>query len=318
MRWRALLLIAAVSVSQGDILHLRDGSRHYGRLVERGDERIRFRIVLADGVSSIVRDFDAAVVDRIEPTGRIDAPPSAGEVDRSATQPRPDVEQMLREAFELIDDGEPAAALRATQRAVRHASDEEIDQLDAQCRAARAVSLAELMATLRIELAADGDDDEFRLTYATELERDALGRLLEARQSRRLESRRDGRPVREWAEHPELYEELGAEARELAADASRAAALITARLDFDPRLTKDRAARVELLGQRRKLVRLAGHVMSMRGFTAPRASDPQRPDPAAEAAARLARGERPTTQPARIPQPERDAPPVPTTAPAQP
>jgi hypothetical protein len=270
MRYALLLLILCwPSSSSADILHLRDGSRHYGEVVREDAAGVRFRVTSAGG-ASVVRDFPADVIARVERSGRCDVPPS----DLPATT-RPVVDaqadrrpQMLREAFELLDDRELAAALRAMQRAVRDAGEATLAELDAQCREARGVPLGQLLAQTRLYLASRiGHGRGFYLKGVTKFERPALVRSLAQHVDTLLQRERGGRRMTEWAARPAEYTEVLPDARCLVADASRAAALITARLRLDVTLKQDRAAMARWTGLRGELVRLANAIVSLPGYT---------------------------------------------------
>lgn len=270
MRLFALTLaMASLPLVQADILHLRDGSRQHGELILQNDQVVMFRVYLADGVSSMVRTYRADEVAQIERTGRRDLQPDAG-VDQGTAleQPAEDHLQMLREGFELIDDGDLKSALRAVQRAVRRVPEEARTSLEAYCRQTRGVALDQLLARLRICVAAEvGHDGAFRLTHATQYERQALGQVLESYQVWLLARVHDGRSVGDWAAARDEYADLRPGARGLVADARRAAAVLGARLRFDPRLQEEREPRREARLLRSELTRLAAHVLSLRGYT---------------------------------------------------
>jgi len=201
-------------------------------------------------------------------TRRVDAP-VPGSVPVTATEDArtSDRGQMLREAFELLGDGDLAAGLRAMQRSVADASVAVLGDLDAQCRAARGIPLDALLAKTRIYLASRvGHGRGFRLNSATKYERAALGRML-ARQAETLLGREhDGRTVAEWASQLNEYGALKPDARLLVADAARAGALLAARLRFDPALKEKRAETVRLTRLRADLMHLAGWVASLPGY----------------------------------------------------
>jgi len=290
------IILASAAALQADILHLRDGSRHYGELISQNKGEIVFRVELGDGSATVLRCFTAEQVVRVERTDRHPMRPVPRD-DQAALDGRDeDYEQMLREGFELIDDDDPRAALRALQRAVLRAPEDVLPQLDRQCREARGTSLAELLARVRVHVAGLAQDGRsFVLRYATPYERAALSDVLARRQKDRLERRYLGRTVAEWAGDPSQYTELDAHARELVADASRAAALIRARLRFDERLKQQRKERVRLLRLRRDLTRLAAKVLALPGYTAPR--DDAMAGPAQRVADELAEQMHATSQP---------------------
>ncbi len=270
----AMLLLSAVTASPGDILHLRDGSRHYGDVISQNDDTIVFRVVSGDGSASVVRTFAADGVARVERTGRVQAPPTPPPAAPIATAVAEDCEQMLREAFELLDDHDERAALRALQRAVLRAPQAALADLDRQCRQARGLPLDVLLAETRVYVAGLAKrGPAFRLTYATPYELDALGRVLTRQAQERLRRRHDGRSVAEWVSNRSEYTELRPGARALVADASRAAALIATRLRHDPALKDAREERVRLLHLQADLSRLAAQVSAIPGFTAPTEAD---------------------------------------------
>lgn len=283
MRQNAFAIILALAATvQADILHLRDGSRYPGELVAQDDRQVLFRVTLPDGASSVVRSFPVALVARVERT-------AAGRAAAAAVRPDPDAgadedecAQMVREALELLDDGDLAACLRALQRAVVRAPPELLPSLDALCRADRGLALDELLATARLQAAHRAEDGRaLRLTYATQYERAALGRLLARYQAWLLAGRFSGRTLAEWAAARHEYTELHADARQMVADAGRAAAVIAARLRLDPALHGDRVTRQELVDRHAELARLAAHVLALPGYTASDAGDPAAPAPAA-------------------------------------
>jgi phage gp36-like protein len=203
---------------------------------------------------------------------------------------------MLREAFELIDDGEPAAAVRALQRIVNRASPARLEQLSAQSLAAREQPLDELIARTRLKEALHGRHGRlFQMKVVTRYESAALGRLLERRQKELLEKRYAGRTIAQWAADRDAYERLRPDAPRMTNDARLAAAVIGARLRWEPRLTKDRAARRDLAVFRVELTRFIAHVINIPGYTSLGVVDDPN-DPAAREARRLATS-RPASQP---------------------
>lgn len=68
MRAIVCLTVFPTSLSvQAHILHLRDGSRHYGTLIKPTKNEVVFRIALADGASAL-RRFPASQVKHVECT----------------------------------------------------------------------------------------------------------------------------------------------------------------------------------------------------------------------------------------------------------
>ncbi len=269
MRTRVLaVILIGSSIVQADILHLRDGSRHYGELVSQDSRQIVFRVVQADGTASLVRTFAAATVARVERTGRCDRPPvDARPASAPSSRVAVDYEQVLREAFELLGDGDLSAALKALQMAAQEASPETLARLSAQCRRERGVPLDELLATLRVQLAARvGRGRGFKLEAATPYERAALARVLQRQADELLARTHQERTVADWAAQRTEYRELQPDARRLVADAARAAALISARLRFDPALQKRSAENVRLAQLHQQLTDLASRVMALSGY----------------------------------------------------
>jgi hypothetical protein len=288
------VLASAGPASRADILYLRDGSRHYGELIAQDRERVRFRVILPDGLSSIVQVFPAEQVQRVQPTGKPQAEPSPPRPEQAATAPTEDCEQMLREAFELLDDHRLDAALRALQTVVLAAPREELPAFDEQCRAARGAALDELLAGTR--LARAGAGRVFQLRYATPYERPALGRLLVAEQDARLAQSHAGRTVAEWAADPNELDEWQPEFIGLVADLTRSAALISTRLRLDPTIRDDRPERVRLFHLRQALVRQAGQIMARPEYIARRDTDAN--DPAEAERRRLVQHPQATSGPA--------------------
>ena len=305
-RLAPVILAISTFVAQADILHLRDGSRHYGTLISQDERQVVFRIRLEDGASSVVKRFPAAVVQRVERGGPMPAPAPTVK-SSSGARPSEDFEQMLREAFELLDDGDLAAALRALQRTVVRSPKDRRPQLDKQCRAARGVPLADLLADVRIRDALDRNG--FRVKFATPYERPALGRLLEARVDRLLAKEYHGRSIADWSGQPDAYKTLRADARQMVSDARHAAGMLGVRVRFDPRLEQDWDERQRLIRLRSALARFVAHVTALPGYTDPPEGDDVN-NPAAAVARRLARGQQPATQPAESEQDSPDSTPA--------
>ncbi len=298
------IILASPAVLAADILHLRDGSRHYGQLISRDERVVVFRVFSRDGQAAIVREFDARLVASVQrsPSGGCglasqpaDRPAQRPRVHGRGAWPEPDetgltsgerAEQMLREGFELADDQDWPAALRAVQRAVLEVDAADLAALELLCTRVRGVALPDFLAELRIRVASTAEDGRaFRLRWATPYEREALGRRLRELETELLASRSDGRALREWVAESERYTQILPESRRLAADAARAAAVIDARLRLDPWLIDrgERAARSELHD---RLAALASRIMGLPGFSARAVEDAG--DPAAVAAQKLA------------------------------
>ncbi len=301
MRSIVCLLVLFTSLGvQGDILHLRDGSRHYGTLIQQTKNEIVFRIVLADGASA-VRRFPASLVKRVERTTAQRPEPVPAEGDQPPREAvGVDFEQMLREAYELVDDGDLPAALRAFQRIVSHAPADVLQQLDRHARAARGRALDDFLAETRIRAALDGRRGRlFDFKLATRFEADALGKRLEQLQARLLSTAYRGRTIETWAHQGDEYTELWPDARRMIGDTRLAAAVLGARLRFDPRLKEDRGERRRLVTLRADLARFTAKVSAMPGFTALGADDSDEDDPTLREARRLAAEQAAASQPAQ-------------------
>jgi hypothetical protein len=298
----------------GDILHLRDGSRYYGTLLRQNENEIEFRIVLAEG-ASVVRRFPISRVKCVEHGAGERPGPVSLESDQLPQDLNDlDFEQMLREAYELVDDGDLPAALRALQRIVMHAPNEVLEQLDRHARAARGRPLDEFLAETRIRAAleprasthaAPRSSRLFDLKFATRFEAGALGRRLEQLHARLLSTAYQGRTIETWARRREEYTELRPDARRMVADARRAAAVLGVRLRFDPRLKNDRRERRRLAILRADLARFAAKVSAMPGFTSLGVDAGDEDDPTLRAAQRLAAEQAAASQPAAS-QPARE------------
>lgn len=281
MRSLALLMVLCATFTpvQADILHLRDGTRYQGELISQDDHEVVFRVLLGDGVSGVVRRFPAETVARISTEPLPPPPRDESDLDTTAL---PDwaYEQMVREAFELLDDGDPAAALRALQRAVRQVPKAELPQLETLCRTTRGLPLDELLARTRVLVAAEERDGQaFRIRFVTPYEQAAFGRLLTGYQMWLLNRTHAERTLTAWLAAPALDEITGLAARQLAADAGRTAAVCGARLSFDPGVRNDRNLRKALYDQRKELARLVSRLQSQPGFTASDSSSTTNTEP---------------------------------------
>jgi hypothetical protein len=339
------MVVSSAFAASADILYLRDGSRHNGKLISRTPEQVVFRILLPDGRSGITRTFPAAAVDRIEELDLEPEPADPGEESPEPMSPHATVEEylgLLNEAFTKLDLEQSAAALRLLQRAVHGAPQGVIDALEHETRAKRDIALDELLAQTRIDVALTADRGRtFKLGYATTYEARALGRLLEVRTNRLLTRSYDGKTIEAWAGDPRSYDRLTADARRIVEDARLAAALLGARLRFDPRLRGDGSERARLSRLRSDLTRLAAQISAMHGYTAPAleglpreappAADPREPAVPLIPGAAQPPTRRPTTRPTRPEAPPSDEsgdepgaptlsdrPPKPATPPARP
>ncbi len=272
-RFLVTLILACPAAIHADILYLRDGTRHTGDLVSRTDQHVVFRIQVPGTTSGVLRTFPAALVARVELTAATPAP-TVVEDDASAdageARSTADLLQIVREGFELLDDEDWLAALRALQRAVLAARPPQLAELEQLALQARGTALDDLLAQTRLRVAAQADGGRtFRLSYVTAYERAALGRRLAAEQAALLESAFDGRPLAAWLTHAEEYAEVRPDARRLVAAAGRCAAMIKARLRHDPALAGERDERRRLTELHDALTRLAARVLALRGYTAP-------------------------------------------------
>lgn len=208
-----------------------------------------------------------------------DDPPHDSSSDEVAPTERH--EQVLREGFELLDDGELAAAVRAFQRVAVRADAETLQKLSRLTRELRGEPLDELLAETRMRVALSlSRGRTFDLRYATPYEGAALGRRLEMLADDCLHSKFDGRTLLAWARDPAKYEKLRIDTAELEFKARLAAGVIAARLKHDPRLKKVRPAvrnggdeggalsRDELVRLRDDLARLGAQIRALPGFTA--------------------------------------------------
>lgn len=316
LRWIfAFVAVGLACAAQADILHLRDGTRYQGQFVRQTASELEFRIHLGHGRSTAVRRFPLDRVKSIEkaPLSSEPAPQPPPTADRTPPADTGDVAQMLREAFELLNDGDHPAALRAMQKAVTSAGPESLAELERQTRAERGRSLPELMAATRITLAASARTQHgLEIRGATAYETPALGVMLEGLQSDALRAQIAGRGLAAWAAAPTLYAELTPDARVLVERTRRAAAIVAARLRIDPRVRSASPARAALVKLRDDLTALASHVSTLEGFTALSAETAPDDDPtliearrltelaaeAAAAASRPADADAATSQPA--------------------
>ncbi|MFO0839718.1 MAG: hypothetical protein U1D55_14480 [Phycisphaerae bacterium] len=297
----ALLLIAASPI-QADILRLRDGSRHHGQIVARDDRVVLFRERSADG-GLAVRRFAVEEVVGLERTETLEPEPQAETPAERATDA--DFPQMLREAFELLNDGESPSAMRVLQRVVERVDPTTLPELDALTVKSRGMPLAELMAHTRMSLAlVDEDRGKLRIPYVTQYEAEALGRRLEERRQILIETTYAGRTLDAWCVDPQAFEKLHPSAAPLVRDARLAAAIIGARLKHDPRLERDAPQRRKLYDQQAALMRLSAHVAALPGFTRLSARE-DADDPAAREAERLRAVERD-----RLEREQRETPPA--------
>lgn len=271
-RSACLIILALAGFVRADILHLQDGSRHYGTLISQTENGVTFRITLDDGRSTFVKTFSAAAVKRVERTA-LSTPPLAP---RAASQPAETaadageseaLESLLREAFQKIDGGDLAAAVRLLQQTVNRAKVAELLRLDQKTQEARGLGLAELLADTRLRHALARGKGKFKLSVVTPFEAAAMSRLLVERHKILADKRYGERTLTEWATERAAYETLRPDARLMVADTRLAAALLNARLRFDPQLKNNREERQRLTRFYDDLVRFAAQVAAMPGFT---------------------------------------------------
>lgn len=280
-----LILVASAGVTvKADVLYLRDGTRYTGELVSQSEASVVFRVSTGADGATMVRSFPRDQVRAVERRPRDDDSPAAsGDIRRyEIPEPSPQgVEPQLQAILALLDRREFDRALRTLQDLVVGSEDETRAAADTELRSERRCGLAELLARLRFATAIDGPPQRlFEMRFATNYERAALGLILADAQSLLLTESFRGRSVLEWAEAPEEYAKLTLESRELANAARLASAMIGARLQFDPALTRQREERLPLIGIREKLERLIGHVTKMKGYTTIPATDMRgRPTP---------------------------------------
>lgn len=302
MRWPPLmLLLFAALVSRADILHMRDGSRHYGSVVAEDATEIVFRVSLSDGRSQAVRRFPRALVERLERSTatRPVAESAAADTPQVAIDPPSHSSRGLLEvAFRQLDSGEYKEALKGLALAVRQADEPQRAELERLCRAARDESLPDLIARLRLETGlTPGRTRLLRITHVSSYEAAALGRLLERRAAELLQQAYAGRSIENWATGIERYTRLQPDARAMVEDARLAAAMIGIRLRYDPRVKDDRSTRSSLARLQGQLARFTAEVSHIEGFTSIGTIDDPT-DPAFAAAQGLARS---SSQPASAP-----------------
>lgn len=265
---RILVVYWAVQLAHADILHLSDGSRYYGTLITENSATIRFRVYMPDGRSGVVRSFPAGSVRRVERNNQL-TPPETGRTPQvESNAARVDLDQVMREGFLLLDMQDQAAALRALQSAVLAAGSTGIQELEQLCMIERGIRLDELLAQLRIDAAIRaGRERSFRIRFATGYESAALGRELERRTDVLLSTVNGDRPLRDWPGHEDEYKEFREDSRETVENASLAAAYLSARIKFDPRLKRDLVLRRRLIAEQAALVRFGAHVLALPGYT---------------------------------------------------
>lgn len=287
-----LLIAGAATAAQADIVYLRDGSRYYGELVQRTRSEVVFRVATGRDGSSIVRRFPSGQVTGLRKTAQRVPPESLDEPDTADLRGSDDYEQMLREAFELVDDHDLTAALLALQLVVREAPADVLAQLDRETQAERHKGLADFLADVRIRRAIEQESDKlFDLRSPTRYESAALSGRLQAMIAEAMATIIDGRPLAEWIERPEEYERVGKQAREIVHEARLASAMIAARLRLERLRGESRDQRARMGQMRSALTRLAAHVRRLPGYTElPSGADVD--DPTRAAARRILERER--------------------------
>lgn len=265
----AALLLAAAGWGRADVLNLTDGTRYSGRLVRETADAVLFELVMSDGKSSVQRSFPRARVKSIElgPLASATTRPVENE-DSSEKWSRRDAEQVLQEAFELLDADDTAAGLRALQRLVNRAAAEQLPVLSESCVRERKMPLDELLAQTRMRYALSQRTGQlFSLTGVTKFESKALARILAGKADAALQAEHGGRSVELWAQTPDEYNKLEPDALALVRDARLAGAFVGARLNVDEDLRKDLTERKRLRDLRENLGKLVVHVTSMHGYT---------------------------------------------------
>jgi hypothetical protein len=285
---RLATLLAALPL-QADIVHLRDSSRHRATPIKQTPGEIVLAGKLTDRTPATGRLAASSVGHAARPAaGFTQAAPADSRPTRPET-PAPDFEQMLREARELVDDGDLPAALRALQRLVTHAPPDVLDALNRQMQIAHGSGLADFIAGLRIRAALDPPRGQlFELKVPTRYEAAALGRQLEPLYRTLLNRSYHGRTIEAWTRQPDDYGELRPDARRMVSDARLAAAMIGARVRFDPQLKTDIAERRQLAAVRGDLARFIAKVSRLPGFTSLDIDAGDQDDPTLIEARRLA------------------------------
>lgn len=213
------------------------------------------------GAASEPRPSDIASEPR--PSGReapgVDAGAQQEERRRSA--------QVLREAYELLEDKDWTAAVRALQKLVQRTPPTLLEELNSACQRERGEGLAELLARLRLREAHEQAGDEpITLRFATRYESAALGELMQQEYEQLLAQRFGGRSVRAWAGAIDEYDSLTPQSQELVLTARRAAGLISGRLRADHALRERAQERRALMDLRSEIARLVARVSAMTGF----------------------------------------------------
>lgn len=263
-----MLVLLAVGV-RADILHLSDGTQHEGEVVRQNGRYVAFRIWDKAARASMTKIFPARDVVRVVPSRTPEPPPEEPDAGASAGPiPLWHFEQMLREAFELLDDEDPRAALRALQRLARRVPTEELEKIEELCRKNRGLELPELIADTRIECAERvAKDRPLRIRYVTRYEAPALCARLVKRYRKQLARKFDGKSVAGWAETPGAYSSLTPSSKELVAAARNAAGLIGVQLKHDKSLWESRDERRALIELRKELSRLVAAITSIPGYS---------------------------------------------------
>lgn len=292
MRWLQGLILwlifAGPVLGRGDTLVLLDGTRLEGELVSRDARRVFFRVKESEDEPGRVQQFPTAGVLRVDrDDDGIDEPDAEPSTRPTALSPS-QLSQILREAFELLEDKDRPAAMRALQKLVQRAEPETLASLELSCVREHGIGIAELLADLRLQEARRRAGDEpVQIRGATRYEAPALARLLEREYETLVNRELNGRSVKSWSREPQRYDKLTPAAHDLVESARHAAALIGARLRFDYELRKQPQQRRALLDLRDDLARLAALVSALPGYTRPRRSTDESADPALETLAQL-------------------------------
>ncbi len=279
---------------------MKDGRQYSGELLGARGDRLVFRVEFGPG-ATVVRTFSLSAVDHVDPG---DTPVTAAVPDKRVAPGPAEIRQMLREAWELLDEGDHEAALAALQRAVTQAEDDLLEELNRDALAARGTPLDELLAELRVHSATRPRNGSlFHLPFATRYEAAALGRRLQALADELRARLYQGRSLSEWVAEPKSYDSLTPDAPLMVRDIRLAAAALSARLRHDPSVRATDRRRAQLVAEHDRLTALAARIRALPGYTAlPMPGAAENDDPTAAASMRLAARaaeERTASQPAK-------------------
>lgn len=271
----SVVLLAALAVSvaraSADVLFLRDGARHSGRVISRSHDFVTFEIILADGSSRVVQRFPVSLVERIESAPPSSQPAAIADSDIAPPEPpafTPDLaRERLVEVFRHIADRQPRFASMKLNAIIRKSPPDVLEFIDAVVRKEHGLSLASLTARTRIDDALTRDQGRmFRLRGVTDYETEELSQLLATRERAVLEQRFGGRSIEQWIDDPHAYHKLLPDAQRMVRDARIAARMISERARIDPTLTHNPTERKRLASVVDKLARFTSHVSNMNGY----------------------------------------------------